>query len=905
VVALRSVVKHSYLTGQNRGMARAQAHIKYIQFRSGKDKDSETRSFFDGERDDVNSGEVRNAVSRQNERSTVMHKLILSPGVQGADVKEYCREVMADLGSRKGLELQWYGVRHDNTSHPHVHIVIMGADENGHKVRLSKDDYTKIKEAGDRYLERNKHIDRDDKDKDREVERGPGPAPRAPAAKIFSALKAAAREFSRVMKDDKVEAKPENRFERRRREKEEERQEERDRFGDPIDMNEYLQKQIRRDERGKVDKEKAWKDYCEPINVPVGPEKQLKAFDRSTPLNELRQLERASRSDVEDKSVNLSEKDQERLVAWIKEKHRDEKQIEAKADRLESIEIGSEEEGRSSWTPDSSLEELRKLEDMNSRGQVYLDKAEISALGNWVKEQEYKEPIFVQLEPGAEPFVYDRDDSKESLQFLTREYEKGEQWVLHAVDEKDYRKVKGWIRDKDREKEQKEKDRPVNLIDGDPYDMNSDSFYRTEKLELLKAVEEQYRAGDVYARSMGEDGYERLTGWITDAEKDPSYPIKFGQTEDGKDRYLSAALDKEVLVAAREELQKEPEKHEKDIQKIDQWIANPKIGQKKKTDKVSRDEEVATNQDDEKIEYGKREFSKYTPLKDLQDFRTELKNASYDNWLPPQQFSELCSWIGTKEKYGDDCFGKLSDKKDKSMNKSDSKERAYGDKEPRVHKRKRSALEKRMERAVREDKTARFTTFYNEKALHRDRLSQERANLQAQVRALNKYEKERETVDGQYSEIWGADKSGIAAGAHGAASGGARPLGANQFVRLITQAKKNFDVKQKMERENAAKTQRGLEEKLTQDKKTEKSEKPAPMKPFEKPKIEKSAGESKSAEPVKAPQMPALDNEKVETDTRELGKEIKNRKKKEQDRDQRPGSDKGHDPFIHDPWGRW
>ncbi|MGH7194751.1 MAG: relaxase/mobilization nuclease domain-containing protein, partial [Candidatus Saccharimonadales bacterium] len=217
MAALRSVVKHSYLTGKDKGVGRAQAHVRYIQFRGGKDKDEEPRSFFSGLRDDITGREVAAAVSDQNPRNTVMHKLILSPGVQGADVKEYCREVMADLGSRKGLDLEWYAVQHDNTNNPHVHIVVMGKDENGRNVRLTKDDYTKIKESGDRYLERNRLLDREEKDKDKDRDK----EERNPVAKFVDALKAAAQEFARSMGRDEKDNKPESKFEKRKREKEE------------------------------------------------------------------------------------------------------------------------------------------------------------------------------------------------------------------------------------------------------------------------------------------------------------------------------------------------------------------------------------------------------------------------------------------------------------------------------------------------------------------------------------------------------------------------------------------------------------------------------------------------------------------------------------------------------------
>jgi type IV secretory pathway VirD2 relaxase len=61
---------------------------------------------------------------------------------------------MKKLGSEKGLDLQWMAVEHNNTDHHHIHVVILGKDKNGTDVRIDKKDYDKIKDYGDRYLER-------------------------------------------------------------------------------------------------------------------------------------------------------------------------------------------------------------------------------------------------------------------------------------------------------------------------------------------------------------------------------------------------------------------------------------------------------------------------------------------------------------------------------------------------------------------------------------------------------------------------------------------------------------------------------------------------------------------------------------------------------------------------------
>ncbi len=900
--AHRTVVKHSYLSGDNQGMGRAQAHVRYIQFRGGKDKDEEQRSFFNGTRDEIYGNEVKQAVGVQDERSTVMHKLILSPGVQGADVKEYCREVMAELSSRKGLDLEWYGVQHDNTDNPHVHIVVMGKDENGRRVRLTKNDYTKVKEAGDRYLERNRLLDREEKDKERDSDKG-----RSGPVRIFEAIKAAAREFNRVLEKDEKGDERETKFEQRKREKNEERQHETSALGESVDLNDYLAKQAGKEDREGARKEKAWKDYCQPIKIDRGGHEPV-VYDRSSSLQSLRELQKDYTNEDAQVRAGMTDADSKRLNDWTKEKYRDEKRVEQKAEKLESIDVVFDDETKGNWSKESSLEDLRRLETMNTRAEVYLDAPEQKALANWIKVQELKEPIRIEVEPGSDEMIYDKEDSKESLQFLASEYGRNEHWATASLTEDDFKKVKVWIQEKDREKEREDMDLPVNLVYEDAFDFQTDSYYRTEKLELLKALSKHYRDGDEYARSMGEKGYERLNEWVSEAESDPGRPIKFGKDEEGRDKFLSPRLEKEVLEAAREELQKAPDENKADIKKLDRWIDNPKSALKKPGEKTGRLDDVDQNHDAEKIEHQGREFNKYMPLKDLQGFREELKNSSAKDWLPPEQFSELCSWIGTKEKYGDDAFGKPGQRKDRS----ERNERDYGDKKPYTPRRKQSAREKLMERVVRQDRSERWNNYYKEKSDQRERLETEKANLQGQKRALNKFEKERETVDGQYSEIWGADKSAIAAGPKGAATGGLRPLGANQLVKLLTQAKNSWEQKQKAERLEASKTQKVLEHRLTEDKKIAKpTDKAAKTEPsaVDKPKEAKKAEKNVEKEEAKEEKMPVLDNSNLETDTKQLGKEIQNKKKKEEDRDPHKSIEEReegkHDPFKHDPWGRW
>jgi len=156
-----NIAKHSYIKGR-KGAARAIAHVRYIQYRDGEDKDrqSPARPFFDKERDEVLGLELRSQLEDWDGKGVAMHKLILSPAINGVDLKEYTREVMEELSSAKGQELDWKAVEHKNTDHYHVHVCIMGKDLEGREVRLGRNDYKEITQAGDRYLEREHTYDR-------------------------------------------------------------------------------------------------------------------------------------------------------------------------------------------------------------------------------------------------------------------------------------------------------------------------------------------------------------------------------------------------------------------------------------------------------------------------------------------------------------------------------------------------------------------------------------------------------------------------------------------------------------------------------------------------------------------------------------------------------------------------
>ncbi len=159
---IRSIAKHKYLKGRS-APSKAKKHVNYIAFRSETrdEKERGSRKFFDGNRDQIEPTEVKDLIYEQaQEKGFLMHKLILSPGIESVDMKEYTREVMEKFAEHKRLDLEWRAVIHKNTDHQHAHIVIMGKDKRGYDVTIRREDHQYLRKCGDDYLEREHKLDR-------------------------------------------------------------------------------------------------------------------------------------------------------------------------------------------------------------------------------------------------------------------------------------------------------------------------------------------------------------------------------------------------------------------------------------------------------------------------------------------------------------------------------------------------------------------------------------------------------------------------------------------------------------------------------------------------------------------------------------------------------------------------
>jgi hypothetical protein len=399
---MRSVVKHSYLPTASRGKARAKAHVKYVQHRDGKDKGKGPRLFFSADSEGIAGSKVKEAIDRQTDRSVVMHKLIVSPGVSGVDVQEYTREIMTALGQQKGLDLDWYAVVHSNTANPHAHVVIMGRDKREFQVRIKKADYEPIKQAGDEYLYRNKHLERQPaKDKGKRK----GAPKKSLGERLLSMLRAAKRRL--LGEKEKVEV-------RQSRVELEEAS-----LGKAPTWQEQAQK---REESERKLKEQAWQSYARPIIIKQGGKKTEYLWTQS--LDELRKLERLAKVD-EGVKAQLREPDLARLQRWIKDGYAEQKANERKAASLFRVEVTVSADKEVTLTKESSAAEIREILELVESGEVVLLPHEQLTLDQWQKANSpVKQTRLGQKNsrglPGPSSDVsYDKEAVVEALKFLS------------------------------------------------------------------------------------------------------------------------------------------------------------------------------------------------------------------------------------------------------------------------------------------------------------------------------------------------------------------------------------------------------------------------------------------------------------------------------------------------------
>ena len=89
-----------------------------------------------------------------------VHRMVFSPADDEPvlDWREWTCALMSDLEKRLGKSLNWYATHHQNTAHPHVHVIMRGTGidrETGRAapVTLNPHDFKFLRDKGREYSE--------------------------------------------------------------------------------------------------------------------------------------------------------------------------------------------------------------------------------------------------------------------------------------------------------------------------------------------------------------------------------------------------------------------------------------------------------------------------------------------------------------------------------------------------------------------------------------------------------------------------------------------------------------------------------------------------------------------------------------------------------------------------------
>jgi len=112
------------------------AHLRYLE-RDGVTKDGAKGQVYSAERD-VEDGRAFLDRGREDRHQ---FRFIVSAenGAELSDPRETTRNLMKQMETDLGAELDWIAVDHHNTGHPHTHILVRGVTEDGKTLNIAGD----------------------------------------------------------------------------------------------------------------------------------------------------------------------------------------------------------------------------------------------------------------------------------------------------------------------------------------------------------------------------------------------------------------------------------------------------------------------------------------------------------------------------------------------------------------------------------------------------------------------------------------------------------------------------------------------------------------------------------------------------------------------------------------------
>ncbi|MDC7675519.1 relaxase/mobilization nuclease domain-containing protein [Asticcacaulis machinosus] len=137
--AHRRVLVKARIVRQGKRAGGLAAHLRYLQ-REGVTRDQSTATLFGPEATPENVRELAKAFAERCASDRHHFRFIISPedAAELSDLKRFARDLMAQAASDLNTRLDWVGIAHWNTAHPHLHIILRGTTDLGEDLVISR-----------------------------------------------------------------------------------------------------------------------------------------------------------------------------------------------------------------------------------------------------------------------------------------------------------------------------------------------------------------------------------------------------------------------------------------------------------------------------------------------------------------------------------------------------------------------------------------------------------------------------------------------------------------------------------------------------------------------------------------------------------------------------------------------
>jgi type IV secretory pathway VirD2 relaxase len=133
---MRRVVVKARIVRLKVGSRAADAHVRYLQ-RDGTTRDSERGRLYGAETDAADGKDF----TERGREDRHQFRFIVAPedGDRLSDLRAFTRDVMRQMEEDLGTRLDWVGVDHFNTGHPHSHVIVRGHDDQSKDLIIAQD----------------------------------------------------------------------------------------------------------------------------------------------------------------------------------------------------------------------------------------------------------------------------------------------------------------------------------------------------------------------------------------------------------------------------------------------------------------------------------------------------------------------------------------------------------------------------------------------------------------------------------------------------------------------------------------------------------------------------------------------------------------------------------------------